>query len=241
MSLGSLIAKARLDAGLSIDELAARTNIRHSVLLEMEVDNFNNCGGEIYAKGHLKNIAKALRADTAQFLRLYEEEQGQAVRSMREMLVETNVIGQERQQSRYSWKVLLAISVGTLAIAALVQIIISNSSSQVRSPVKYQATTSPTSPSAQPSAQSSYSTGTGVSVKVRATRGKSWLFVSDDQGRSLFSGEISQGESKEFSSGATLNLKVGNAGGVDLEVNGKEIGAIGADGQVVSVSYGVDS
>ena len=238
MSLGSLITKARLDAGLSIDELASRTNIRHSVLLEMEIDNFNNCGGEIYAKGHLKNIAKALRADTDEFLYLYEQEQGHSVRSMREMLVESNVIGQEQQHKKYSWKVLLMISVGTLAVAALVQIIISNSSSQVRTPVQYQVTTSP---SATPSAQGSYSTGTGVNVRVQATRGKSWLFVSDDQGQTLFSGEISQGDIKEFSSGATLNLKVGNAGGVDLQVNGKEIGAIGADGQVVSVSYGVDS
>jgi hypothetical protein len=39
----------------------------------------------------------------------------------------------------------------------------------------------------------------------------------------------------------TLNLKIGNAGGVDLSVNGKKIDSVGVDGQVVSVSYGVDS
>ncbi|MEI6552857.1 MAG: RodZ domain-containing protein [Actinomycetes bacterium] len=36
-------------------------------------------------------------------------------------------------------------------------------------------------------------------------------------------------------------MKVGNAGGVDLTVNGKKVTSIGADGEVVSVSYGVDS
>jgi hypothetical protein len=38
-----------------------------------------------------------------------------------------------------------------------------------------------------------------------------------------------------------LNIKIGNAGGVDLVVNGKKIDSVGADGEVVSLSYGVDS
>jgi hypothetical protein len=46
---------------------------------------------------------------------------------------------------------------------------------------------------------------------------------------------------KTFSSDAQLNLKIGNAGGVDVSVNGKKIDSLGVDGQVVSVSYGVDS
>jgi hypothetical protein len=78
-------------------------------------------------------------------------------------------------------------------------------------------------------------------VVISATRGKSWLFVSDDQGRTLFSGQISKGVTKTFSTDVSLNLKVGNAGGVDLTVNGKKVDSIGSDGEVVSVSYGVDS
>jgi hypothetical protein len=57
----------------------------------------------------------------------------------------------------------------------------------------------------------------------------------------LFSGQIRVGVTKTFSSDQQLNLKIGNAGGVDLSVNGKKIDSVGADGQVVSVSYGVDS
>jgi hypothetical protein len=57
----------------------------------------------------------------------------------------------------------------------------------------------------------------------------------------LFSGQISRGVSKTFTASEQLNLKVGNAGGVDLSVNGKKVDPLGSDGQVVSVSYGVDS
>jgi hypothetical protein len=97
------------------------------------------------------------------------------------------------------------------------------------------------SESPEPTAQSSFSTGTGVSVIVSAVRAKSWLFVTDASGQTLFSGQISKGTSRTFTTDTRLNLKVGNAGGVDLEVNGKKTASIGVDGAVVSVSYGVDS
>ena len=88
MSLGSLIAKARKGAGLSLEDLAAKTNIRTSVLSEIEKDNFEHCGGETYARGHVRNIATTLKANQKEFIRLYEEEQGGEVRSMKDLLVE---------------------------------------------------------------------------------------------------------------------------------------------------------
>jgi hypothetical protein len=78
-------------------------------------------------------------------------------------------------------------------------------------------------------------------VVINAARAKSWIFVSDAVGRTLFSGQMSQGATKIFTSDTRLDLKVGNAGGVDVEVNGKKLSSIGPDGAVVSVSYGVNS
>jgi hypothetical protein len=87
----------------------------------------------------------------------------------------------------------------------------------------------------------SYSSGTGVSVSVSATNGKSWLFVSDANGTTLYSGQIRSGQKLNFSSTTRVSLKVGNAGVVDVSVNGKAAQQIGTDGEVVSVSYGVTS
>ena len=109
MSLGSLIAKARKDAGLSLEDLAAKTNIRINVLSEIEQDDFSHCGGETYARGHIRNIAAALRADQKEFIRLYEEEQGGEVRSMQDLLVETSVMRQPEESRKVSWKVLVMI------------------------------------------------------------------------------------------------------------------------------------
>lgn len=244
MSLGSLIAKARKDAGLSLEDLAAKTNIRISVLSEIEKDNFEHCGGETYARGHVRNIASILKVDQKEFIRLYEEEQGGETRSIKDLLIENSVMRLPAEARKVSWKVLVMISVVSLIAVGIAQVVISNvNTNDVVSAVP-SASASPTaaeSPSAEPSAQNTFSTGTGVEVVINAVRAKSWLFVSDDAGRVLFSGQIPRGAVKVFSSDSQLNLKVGNAGGVDLKVNGKKVEAIGVDAEVVSVSYGVDS
>ena len=247
MSLGSMISKARKDAGLSIDDLSAATNIRGTLLREMEANNFSQCGGETYARGHLRNIAIKLKVDPQIFLTAFEDEQMHVDRSMQDLLVENNVMREPKEVRKVSWKVLVTISVASLFVVGLAQIIVSNNATP-DIPVAIEdspsASASPEATATEetlPTDEATISTGQGVEVIVTASRARSWLFVSDSAGRVLFSGQISTGVTKTFSSDLTLNLKIGNAGGVDLSVNGKKIDSVGVDGQVVSVSYGVDS
>ena len=247
MSLGSMITKARKDAGLSIDDLSAATNIRGTLLRQMEADNFSQCGGETYARGHLRNIAIKLNVEPQIFLTAFEDEQMHVDRTMQALLVENNVMREPKEARKVSWKVLVTISIASLFVAGLAQIIVSNDSAP-DIPVAVEETATPTASAEAttaaevvPTEEPTVSTGQGVEVIINAVRAKSWLFVSDSSGRVLFSGQIPQGVTKTFSSDAQLNLKIGNAGGVDVSVNGKKIDSLGADGQVVSVSYGVDS
>ena len=247
MSLGSSITQARKSAGLSIEDLSASTNIRTALLKEIESNNFANCGGETYARGHIRNIATKLGVDPLIFIAAFEDEQMHTDRSMKELLVENSVMRQPEEARKVSWKVLATISVSSLFIAGLAQIIISNTASvEIPEPIASitateSATPSPEATEATPTEQATVSTGEGVELVISATRAKSWLFVSDATGRTLFSGQMSRGSSKTFRTDVSLNVKIGNAGGVDLTVNGKKVDSIGVDGEVVSVSYGVDS
>ena len=247
MSLGSSITQARKSAGLSIEDLSASTNIRTALLKEIESNNFANCGGETYARGHIRNIAMKLGVDPLIYIAAFEDEQMHTDRSMKELLVENSVMRQPEEARKVSWKVLATISVSSLFIAGLAQIIISNTATvEIPEPIASitateSATPSPEATEATPTEQATVSTGDGVELVISATRAKSWLFVSDATGRTLFSGQMSRGSSKTFRTDVSLNVKIGNAGGVDLTVNGKKVDSIGVDGEVVSVSYGVDS
>lgn len=255
MSLGSVIRQARIDAGLSIDDLSECTSIRAGLLKEIESDDFTKCGGETYARGHLRNIAPLLKMDAGVLLELYENEQSMQPRRIQEMLAENNVMTNPVDKKTISWKTLAGISLATLALLGAVQIIISNSeTTEVSNPevvATESATAEPTTTTeAQPTptaattpttVRDTYSSGTGVSVSVAASRGNSWLFVSDDNGTTLYSGQIRSGQNLNFSSTTRVSLRVGNAGAVDVSVNGKSAQQIGDDGEVITVSYGVTS
>jgi Uncharacterized protein conserved in bacteria len=235
-----MITKARKDAGLSIDDLSAATNIRTSLLRQIELDNFSQFGGETYARGHLRNLATKLCVDPQLFLIAFEDEQMHVNRSMQDLLVENSVMREPNESRKVSWKVLVAISISVILIVGIAQVTMSeNSSPDI--PIAVEENEPTIEPTTNPVDEPIVSTGEGVKVVITATRAKSWLFISDSSGQTLFSGQISQGVSKSFSASEQLNLRVGNAGGVDLTVNGKKVDSIGIDGEVVNLSYGVDS
>jgi cytoskeletal protein RodZ len=243
MSLGALITKSRTDARLSIEDLAKVTNIPSTLLRDMENDNFKKCGGETYARGHLRNIAAKVGVDERTFLDLFEVEVTAPAKPIREMLNENNVTMPYQEPKRISWKVLAAGSAAALVLFAGAQIIFSNMNSG--SDPEVIATTSATpsnsvSESAAPSVAASQEIVGGVNVELVASRGTTWLYATNENGEVLFSGQVRQGATKTFSAAKQVNLRVGNAGGVDISVNGKDVGSIGADREVANLTYNAD-
>jgi len=240
MSLGALITKSRTDARLSIEDLAKVTNIPATLLRDMENDNFKKCGGETYARGHLRNMAAKLGIDERVFLDLFEVEVTAPAKPIRELLNENNVTMPYQEPKRISWKVLAAGSAAALVLFAGVQIIFSNMNSvkdpEVIATISATPSNSP-SVSVTPSVAASPVIAGGVNVELVASRGTTWLYATNENGKVLFSGQIRQGASKTFSEAKQVNLRVGNAGGVDISVNGKDVGSVGANGVVANLTY----
>ncbi len=244
MSLGALITKSRTDARLTIDELSKVTNIPTMLLRDMENDNFAKCGGETYARGHLRNIAAKVGVDERIFLDLFESEVTAPTKPIRELLNENNVTMPYQEPKRVSWKVLAGASAAALVLFAGVQIISSNLDTSNDSEIVTTSSATPTSSapetaveSQSPTAAASPEISGGVKVVLVASRGSTWLFATNENGEVLFSGQIRKGSVKTFNAAQQVNLKVGNAGGVDIAVNGEDVGSIGANRQVVNLTY----
>jgi cytoskeletal protein RodZ len=243
MSLGALITKSRTDARLSIEDLAKLTNIPATLLRDMENDNFKKCGGETYARGHLRNMAAKLGVEERIFLDLFETEVTAPAKPIRELLNENNVTMPYQEPKRISWKVLAAGSAAALVLFAGAQIIFSNMDSS--SDPEVIATTSATpsnsaSESAAPNVAASPEIVGGVNVELVASRGTTWLYATNENGEVLFSGQVRQGATKTFNAAKQVNLRVGNAGGVDISVNGKDVGSVGANREVVNLTYNAE-
>jgi cytoskeletal protein RodZ len=153
-----------------------------------------------------------------------------------------------QEPKRISWKVLAAGSAAVLILFAGVQIFFLDSEN-ANEPVivvttaatpSSSASKSVASSSASPSSSESVEVAGGVTVEVSASRGTSWLFATNENGEVLFSGQIRVGASKTFTENSQVNLRIGNAGGVDILVNGKDVGSVGADREVVNLTYNAD-
>ena len=64
MSEVSSLEQAREAAGLSVEQISALTNIRVSVIKDLESNLVNLSGGIAYARGHIRAIAQVLNAKT---------------------------------------------------------------------------------------------------------------------------------------------------------------------------------
>jgi len=75
-----------------------------------------------------------------------------------------------------------------------------------------------------------------VAVALKIT-GETWVEVRDAQGRTVYSGLLAKGDAKRFSDTSPLRLTLGNAGGVELTVNGTLLGTAGKAGEVKRLTF----
>ncbi|MDR3698015.1 MAG: helix-turn-helix domain-containing protein [Candidatus Sulfopaludibacter sp.] len=76
-----------------------------------------------------------------------------------------------------------------------------------------------------------------ITVRVQITAEEpSWVLVRTD-GKFLFSGTMEANQTRTVEASKNLELRLGNAGGVTVVLNGKAIGAMGPKGQVRTVQF----
>ncbi|HWI54835.1 MAG TPA: DUF4115 domain-containing protein, partial [Desulfobacteria bacterium] len=78
--------------------------------------------------------------------------------------------------------------------------------------------------------------GDQVTVVLKGKNETSWARVFAD-GRVVFTGDIKPGEIKQFTGNTAVKFRLGNAGGVEINVNSQELGTIGSSGEVVDKEY----
>ncbi len=76
MSIGDTLAEARRQAGLTLAQVSQQTRIRESIIRSIEQGDFSSCGGDFYARGHIRSIAGVVGADPVALIREYDEEHG---------------------------------------------------------------------------------------------------------------------------------------------------------------------
>jgi cytoskeletal protein RodZ len=72
VSIGEVLADARCRSGLSINEVSRQTRIREAVIWGIELDNYALCGGDFYARGHIRAIAQVVGIDSVPLIEEFD-------------------------------------------------------------------------------------------------------------------------------------------------------------------------
>ncbi len=73
-TIGQTLSAARVAAGYTVADLSIRTRIREPVLTAIEQEDFLSCGGDFYARGHIRRVCRTLGLDPAPLLAEYDRE-----------------------------------------------------------------------------------------------------------------------------------------------------------------------
>lgn len=229
---------------MSIDELASQTCIRARVLTDLESDNFLSSGGLAYARGHIRNIARVLHANGELLVDEFNAMNQDFNRPMIDLLSENNATPVRRPRKKVSFGLMAKVAAAVVVILIAIPTVASFIHPSKKSPVK----TSSTSTQSPATISTSSGTPTGttavatkttpVAVVVTTNAGATWLAVTDSSGTVLFSGTMQNGTSRSFDDTQLINFTIGNAGAVDMNVNGTDAGTPGTIGEVVHLQYG---
>ena len=242
MTLGEFLQKAREDAGFSIDELAHRVNLRPGLIKAMESNDFLPCGGDTYARGHIRNISQITGSNAQELLAMYDTEHSVDSRSIHAQLVDNNAAAIRSENRKLSWKVLVGASLSIVVLIGVAQFAVSAIdsdapvTSMVEEEVEPSQTPSPTpTPSSTPTAISSTMTDE-LTLLIAATRGNSNIDVVIG-GVSVYKGPLFQGESKSFVGVSSISVYLGNAGDLDLTLNGEKLAPLGERNQEIRKTF----
>jgi cytoskeletal protein RodZ len=242
MTLGEFLQQARENAGLSVDELAHIVNLRPGLIKAMESNDFLPCGGDTYARGHIRNIAQITGSNAQELLAIYDADHSVDSRSIHSQLVDNNAAAIRKENRKLSWKVLVGASLSIVVLIGVAQFAIGGFDSEPattsmvieETEPSQTPTPSPTASAAPPTSSSTMSNE--LTLSIAATRGNSNIDVVIG-GVSVYKGPLFQGESKSFVGENSISVYLGNAGDLDLTLNGEKLAPLGERNQEIRKTF----
>ncbi|HJQ07357.1 MAG TPA: helix-turn-helix domain-containing protein [Nocardioides sp.] len=229
--IGPQLAVARQRLKLTIDQLSDRTRIRPHVIEAIEVDDFGPCGGDFYARGHLRTLCRVLGIDAGPLVTTYDNEYADAPvdpRRIFESELATGHGGSIRStRGGRNWSVLISSVMAAVLIWSVAQLVLGGRAPIENVPQLNQSggITNGSTAKAHP-----------VKVVLNAAGGGARLIVRDANGHILLDGPLAYGQTANLSVVPPVRIWSSD-GSVTVSIAGKPATAIGSTGQEASGTF----
>jgi cytoskeleton protein RodZ len=259
--IGAKLRQERVGKGLGIDDISRDTRIAPRFLEAIETDDYSSLPGLVFTRNFVRQYALTLQLDPDPLLaELPKQDESTAPLPVPPARLRSSYYTDRRLHSILYSMVWLLLA-GGAGLAAYKHF---NHSIHAASPPLSgtDASVTPAAPTAEPPLQtaaieqtaqatggtipapepsvvqsseapSSSATAPPVHVSLSAHE-DTWIQVTAD-GKIAFTGTLKPNETKEISAAEQVKVLTGNAGGLDISLNGKALGSLGPLGQVREV------
>jgi cytoskeleton protein RodZ len=238
-ALGERFRAAREARGLALSDVAEQIRIRSVYLAAIEEENWNAIGAPVYIRGFLRTYARFLGIDPEEAVAAFNRTQPVPAAPPRGAIRGGAPLEgpSSRQGSLLLW---IAGSVAVVLIAFVVYnevtmrqtVTVANAPAPSAAASLTPAASATPAPTVKPSMPPAAAVANSLALVLSAP---SWLRVTVDGSVSM-EGTFPAGTSKTFH-GRNALVRIGNAGGVEVYVDGKDVGKLGKSGDVVEHAF----
>jgi cytoskeletal protein RodZ len=243
VTIGDALVTARRQAGLTITQVSQRTCIRETIIRGIERDDFSACGGDFYARGHIRSIARAEGVAPEPLIREYDATQGAPEAITAADVFEPSTPIKIRERRRPNWSLAMLVALAAIVGIATYHFLLSPTKATPAAgqrPAKAQpghgsgqhgvgrrgsgqhgsgqhgVGQQPTSASKSGQAHARH-----LVIAVSAVSGDCWVELTTTADKLIFEGIVPAGTSQAWTEHKSVILRIGNPGAVTLTVNGK--------------------
>lgn len=225
--IGPELAAARTRVGLSVDELADRTRIRPHVIESIEVDDFGPCGGDFYARGHLRTLARVLGRDPVPLIRAFDNRYAGApidARQVFEAELATGMTGSMRSTvGGPSWALMVGVVLALVLTWGVIRLFASEPTEQLQPASMLDGSAGVAGPAVDPAPAP-------VEVRLVGSLAGSDVVVRDRAGAVVWAGEIAPEDQRTLRVTPPVRIRAETGGAVTVAVNGTDRGLLGQPG-----------
>jgi cytoskeletal protein RodZ len=249
--LGELLRTTREEQGLTLEEVSEAVRIRRHLLEALEANNFDLFPSPVITRGLIRNYAKYLKLDPLEALTLYDGNGIVPVKGQRLTPDGIEFMNLSMAPRPFiTWDFIIGVLLFLVVVGGAGYV---GYNTIIRPPITPTPTKTPVTaaldedaalllPTVTPSPTNTATpippTDTptpiiygGVTVEL-IIKQPSWLQISTDDVK-VFEGILQPGENRSWTGLRRVAIRAGNAGGVEIVVNGTNRGIMGAEGQVV--------
>lgn len=256
--LGEYLKNIRKSINASLETVAAKTKININYLNAIEEGRFNDLPGEVFIKGFLRSYAKFLGIDEADVINRYNQLRKEIKETVPLEAKIEEAVQRKETVNLGSKKITPIIGSAVVVFLIILAILFLRTEEPVKKAerredkkIKIEKTEKPvekpkdvieapvqalnkkeTEPAPQPKAEQIKKVKNSLTLVINAAE-QSWMMITIDE-KEKKDILLQPGEKINLKAEKNFLITLGNAGGVDIEFNGKKLEPFGPKGRVVS-------